>query len=184
MDLYEALRTRRSSGAFAPAPAPSREVLERVIEAATWAPNHHRTEPWRFHVLSGDARGALARAIGNALPPDRDTPGERDAIRAKLERSPVVIAVVQHVTGDDAVRTLEDYAACACATQNLLLAAHAEGLAAKWSTGKLARSPGATAYLGLGARDRIVAYVYAGYAAQPGDPRDPQRAPAAIAWHP
>ncbi len=81
-----------------------------------------------------------------------------------------------------AVRDLEDYAACACATQNLLLAAHAQGLAAKWSTGKLAHSEGAKRYLGLAEHDRIVAYLNLGYA-RPGDPpKEGQRAEPIVRW--
>ena len=181
MELYEALRMRRSIGAFQSTPPPH-DVIERIIEAATWAPNHHRTEPWRFHVLAGDARGALARAIAQTLPAAANTESEQRAILAKLERSPVVIVITQHGVADEPVRSLEDYAACACATQNLLLAAHAEGLAAKWSTGKLALSPGAEHYLGLAPGDRIVAFVYIGYPAQAGAPRGPQRTPAIITW--
>ena len=182
MELYEALRTRRSIGAFE-STAPPRDVIERIIEAATWAPNHHRTEPWRFHVLAGPARGALAQAIAETLPAEANTESERRAIRAKLERAPAVIVIAQRGLADEPVRALEDYAACACATQNLLLAAHAEGLAAKWSTGKLALSPGAARYLGLAPADRIVAYVYVGYATQAGAARGPQRTPAEITWH-
>ena len=182
MELYEALRMRRSSGAFQPTP-PSREVIERIIEAATWAPNHHLTEPWRFHVIAAAARGALAGAIAATLPAEANTEREQQAISAKLERAPVVIAVTQQALADEPVRSLEDYAACACATQNLLLAAHAEGLAAKWSTGKLARSPGAAQYLGLAPADRIVAYAYVGYPVQAGASRAPQRTPASITWH-
>ena len=182
MDLYEALRTRRSGARFA-AEAPPRALIERIVEAATWAPNHHRTEPWRFDVLAGDARASLAHSIAEALPPEKDTQRERGAILAKLERAPIVIVLTQRGGEADPVRSLEDYAACVCATQNLLLAAHAEGLAAKWSTGKLARSTGAARHLGLAADDRIVAFVYLGYPAEASPPRGPQRAPAAIAWH-
>ncbi|MDA1061453.1 MAG: nitroreductase [Chloroflexi bacterium] len=182
MELYEALRTRRSRSAFE-STAPPRDLLERIIEAATWAPNHHLTEPWRFHVLTGAARGALARAAWGTLPAEAHTEHEQRAILAKLERSPVVIVITQHGVADEPVRSLEDYAACACATQNLLLAAHAEGLAAKWSTGKLALSAGAAHYLGLEARDRIVAFVYVGYAAPDAAPRGSRRSPAAITWH-
>ena len=160
-----------------------REAIERIVEAATWAPNHHLTEPWAFHVLAGDARGSLARSIAEALPADRDTASERAAILVKLERSPIVIVVTQRGPAADPVRALEDYAACACATQNLLLAAHAEGLAAKWSTGKLAMSPGAASHLGLGEHDRIVAYVYVGYAAEVSASQGPRRAPPTVTWH-
>lgn len=180
MDAIEALRTRRTVAAFTPE-APPLEAVARAIEAATWAPNHHLTEPWRFHVLTGAARVALADAAAATLPPEKDTPEERAAVHAKLERAPVLVVVTQAGTPADAVRDLEDYAACACATQNLLLAAHAGGLAAKWSTGKLAHSEGVRTYLGLRAADRVVAFVYLGYAAS-RVATDPRRSPAPITW--
>ena len=181
MDALEALRTRRTVSAFSPE-APPRDAVERAIEAATWAPNHHLTEPWRFHVLVGDARGELAAAIGATLPPEKATEDERASVRSKLGRAPVLVVVTQIGNTDDPVRDLEDYAACACATQNLLLAAHAEGLAAKWSTGKLAHSEGAKRYLGLTGHDRIVAYVYVGYAASLVT-SEPRRSTPVVTWY-
>jgi nitroreductase len=181
MDVFEALRTRRSVGAFSQE-MPPLDVIERAIEAATWAPNHHLTEPWRFHVLVGDARAALASAICETLPPEKATDEERRSVRGKVGRAPVLVVVAQAGNADDPVRDLEDYAACACATQNLLLAAHAEGLAAKWSTGKLARSEGARRHLGLGAHDRIVAYVYLGYPAGT-IAAEPRRSGPITTWH-
>ena len=62
MDLYTAIHERRDETAWAPE-TPAREVLERIIEAAVWAPNHRLTEPWRFVVLAGHARSELADAI-------------------------------------------------------------------------------------------------------------------------
>jgi nitroreductase len=181
MDALEALRTRRSVAAFS-SEAPPLELIERAIEAATWAPNHHLTEPWRFHVLVGDAREELAAAIGETLPPEKATDEERQAVRGKVSRAPILVVVTQLGNPGDSVRDLEDYAACACATQNLLLAAHAEGLAGKWSTGKLAHSEGARRYLGLAEHDRIVAYVYLGYAAT-AVASEPRRSAPLTTWH-
>lgn len=31
-----------------------REIIERMLEGANWAPTHGKTEPWRFIVYSGD----------------------------------------------------------------------------------------------------------------------------------
>lgn len=176
--VHKAMRRRRTGGAFRPDP-PSRAQLERLVEAARWAPNHHLTEPWRFIVVAGDARHDLAEAMvaelaGDAAP---DAKAEREAIgiRTKLVRSPVILVVAQTGRPDDPEKDLEDYAACACATQNLLLAAHAEGLAAKWSTGKAATSPAAKAFLGLEPADRLVAYVYLGHPAD--EARDSRRRP-------
>jgi nitroreductase len=181
MDLLEALRTRRSVSAFGP-DAPSLEAVERAIEAATWAPNHHLTEPWRFHVLVGDARSRLADAVCRTLPPERDSEAERASVRAKLGRAPVLVVVTQAGNAEDPLRDREDYAACACATQNLLLAAHAQGLAAKWSTGKLAHSEGARRFLGLAEPDRIVAYVYLGYATKQVE-ASPRRQAPVTTWY-
>jgi nitroreductase len=103
-------------------------------------------------------------------------------VRGKVGRAPILVVVTQVGNPGDSVRDLEDYAACACATQNLLLAAHAEGLAGKWSTGKLAHSGGARRYLGLAEHDRIVAYVYLGYAATAVASEPRRRAPLTT-WH-
>ena len=58
--VLQALRARRSVGRVKPE-QPPRALVERVIEAATWAPNHYHTRPWRFVVVAGEARRAQAR---------------------------------------------------------------------------------------------------------------------------
>lgn len=186
MELIEGLATRRSASAFASG-CPPRAQIARLIEAATWAPNHHLTQPWRFEVLAGDERARFGDHLAAWIesdggPPDR-TPRLAESTRAKVQRSPVIVVVIQHavVDGGDE-RTLEDYAACCCATQNLLLAAHAEGLAGKWSTGAMAAWPAAREYFALAPGDRIVAYVYLGYPAPDAKLRLPERSPAAVSF--
>lgn len=186
MDVFEALATRRSASTFDARPV-SREIIERCIEAATWAPNHHRTQPWRFVVLEGDARRRFGEAIASWLArpdaPEGTTAKFIESARTKPLRSPVLIAVIQRVPAEaDGTLEREDYAACACATQNLLLAAHAEGLVAKWSTGDMAATPPAREFFGLGERDHIVAYVYLGYPGASETPRRAERAPAVVEW--
>jgi nitroreductase len=164
IDVLDAIRGRRSAVRYGEGPVP-RAVLEQIVEAARWAPNHHLTEPWRFVVLTGDARAALGEAIATEMlqnPANAKAEAEATGVRTKVMRSPVIIAVGQVRTSSDPEKDLEDYAACACATQNLLLATHAAGLAAKWSTGKMTTSPAAKRFLGLEPDDRIVGYVYVG----------------------
>lgn len=167
-DILDVIRGRRSATRYGDGPVP-RAVIEQIVEAARWAPNHHLTEPWRFVVLAGDARAALAEAIAAEIL--QDTANAKAAaaatgVRTKVMRSPVIIAVGQVRTSSDPEKDLEDYAACACATQNLLLAAHATGLTAKWSTGTMTVSPAAKQFLGLAPDDRIVGYVYLGSAVE------------------
>lgn len=176
MDLYDALRFRRSAKTFGTR-APDREVLDRILEAATWAPNHRLTEPWRFFVLQGDARVAF----GEALVPECETEKAAEALRTKVVRAPVLIVAAQRGTPDNPELDLEDYGATCAAVQNLLLAAHAEGLAAKWSTGEMAASPAAFAHLGLAEADRIVALLYLGVA-ETTEPAEPRRNPPPVEW--
>jgi nitroreductase len=163
--VFDAIRGRRSASTFGPE-APSRALVEQLIEAACWAPNHHLTEPWRFIVVAGDARAGLGEAVADELLRTATTrpkaAAEAAGVRTKVRRAPVILVVAQVRTATDDVRDLEDYAACCCATQNLLVAAHAAGLATKWSTGTMAHSAAAKRFLGIDAADRIVGFVYLG----------------------
>lgn len=52
MDVYEAVVSRRAVRGFTDRPVP-REVLERVLSAAAWAPSASNLQPWRAYVLTG-----------------------------------------------------------------------------------------------------------------------------------
>jgi nitroreductase len=186
MDLYEAIRGRRTINEFNEE-APERALLQRLIETAVWAPNHHRTEPWRFIVVAGGERKAFGEGLAEWLEQGGlgTVPEERDVRRARhsMLQSPVTIAVAQAIPDDDdSVRDLEDYAACCCAAQNLMLAAHAEGLGTKWATGRLSRYARAKELLGLRPRDRIVGYIMTGYPAPEPDAEEPRRSPPSVGW--
>ncbi len=185
MDVFEALATRRTAGTFGPG-CPPRATVERLIEAATWAPNHRMTQPWRFVILAGDERARFGERLAawlesDAAPADV-TPRFIESTRKKPLRSPIVIAVVQRGTPDNPEIDREDYAACCCATENLLLAAHAEGLAARWSTSEMATMPPALEYLGVGEHDRVVAYIYVGYPPEGGAPKRAERPAPVVDW--
>lgn len=183
MDLLHALAVRRTASGFGSAPI-DRAIIERVIEAATWAPNHKHTEPWRFHVLAGDARSELADRVAAWL---RDSEGatetQVESTCKKLVRSPVVVVLAQAGTPADPMRDLEDYAACSAAAQNLLLAATAEGLVSKWSTGKLATMPPVFEYFGLEPHDRIVGYLYLAHPPEGTEEQAAERGLTVIDWH-
>lgn len=175
MDVDTAIRERRTIGAYSDrAVEPS--VIEELIEAARWAPNHKHTEPWRFHVVSGDAREDMARAVLDAGGDFAKDP------RGKLLRAPTFIAVTQRTVLDDPIRDQEDYAAVCCAVQNMMLAATSRGLASKWSTGALAENPAAKRWLGIDEQDRIVAYLYLGYAPDTMREMPAERRPAEVVW--
>jgi len=174
-DVREAIRTRRSVGRVTDEPLP-RELVERLLEAALWAPNHRMTSPWRFVVITGAARDALgdahARAVGRGAPETSDE--VLAAQRALTRRAPVVIACISRPSSDDPVVRREDRDAVSAAIQNLLLAAHAEGLGAIWRTGAFVEEAEVRGHLGCAARDEIVGFVYLGRPAAPPPPPPPR----------
>ena len=168
MDVLEAIRTRRSYGRMLP-DTPPRVVIERILDAAVCAPNHYLTEPWRFIVLTGEARAPLGRAQETALRhmlADPEAPEHRAALekeRGKPLRAPVVIVAAVEKSGLEKAVWLEDVCATAAAVQNLLLAAHAEGLAAIWRTGETAYSDEVKEALDLPPDAQVLGIVYLGY---------------------
>jgi len=141
LDVHSAIRSRRSHKRFTGVPVADR-VLAELVELATWAPNHRYTEPWRFTVVPHRALADLLAAIEAA---QRGADGTLDARgRAQVDKIAEIvrpaggaIAVRRAVIGDDPVRDREDYAACACAIQNIHLGAWALGIASYWTTSEV-----------------------------------------------
>src|SRR5947207_3395391 len=116
MDVLEAIRTRRTAGAILP-DEPPREVIEELLEAATWAPNHHLNEPWRFFVLAGEARERFGQVMAEDACrslPDSNSEQARalaDSQLKKAVRSPVIIAVAVDPPAGPRIDSLEDVCA-------------------------------------------------------------------------
>ncbi len=146
--LYQLMRERRSIRRFQPRPVPH-EALVRLLEVAIWAPSAHNRQPWRFVVLSDEAgKHHLAEAMGRELAVDLRADGLDEAAIARdtgrsFERlagaGALVVACLTMADMDtypDGRRQACEHAMAvqgvAMAAQNLLLAAHAEGLGAVW----------------------------------------------------
>jgi coenzyme F420-0:L-glutamate ligase/coenzyme F420-1:gamma-L-glutamate ligase len=146
--FYQIVRGRRSIRRYAGRPV-DRAIVERLLTAATWAPSAHNRQPWRFAVIDdGDIKERLAEAMNAVLRADLAADGvPPDLIaaqaarrRARLTRAPILILLCMTMLDmddypDDKRRRAEWIMATqsvALAGQNLLLAAHAEGLGACW----------------------------------------------------
>ena len=168
MDAFEAIKTRRSIGLVKQDSVP-KEIIEQIIEAGTYAPNHFRTEPWRFFVLMGEGRNRLGQVFEDItkLENTDDTP---ESLISKMEkakknplRAPVIIAVGIEPSDKKNIILAEEYGAVNSAVQNMLLAAHSFGLGAVWRTGKIAYHDKVKEFFGLSAKGEIVAFIYLGY---------------------
>ena len=185
MQVTEAIAARRSVNRLTDQ-VPGRTEVEKMIEAAIWAPNHRFTEPWRFHVIAGEDRQRFGQYLADAK--RRRCPPRTDADRAALKktaglflRAPLVIAV-SVARSTDRVQDLEDYGACCAAIQNMLLAAWEMGIVSKWRTGDAAQDPAAREYLGTGPDDRIAGFIYLGYPSRGPIPPPRDRDRDVIKW--
>jgi nitroreductase len=186
LSVQEAIRTRRTVKDYRPEPVP-RQLVETVLEAVAWAPNHHLTQPWRLIVLEGPARTPLAELrralkrrelLAKGLPPAQ-VEAEAAESAAKLLRAPVLIVVACQQVGDE-IQRQEDFSATAAGIQNMLLTATELGLGSFWTSGPLAIAPETNALFGLSPSDRIVGIIHLGYPAVPL--QRGQRPPPPIRW--
>jgi len=116
MHTIEAIKSRRSVRSFTPQPVPERAIHD-MLDAAMCAPSAGNEQPWQFVVI--DDRSLLDQVPGFS------------PYAAMAREAPMAILVC----GDT---SLEKYPGfwiqdCSAAAQNLLLAAHAQGLGAVWT---------------------------------------------------
>lgn len=150
MDAIECMKKRRSIRAYDSRPV-AKELIEQLIDCARFAPTARGEEPWEFVVvLQEETRRKLA--------------GMTD-FGKHIAQAPVCIAVFCR----DTKYYLED--GCA-ATQNIMLAATANGLGTCWIAGdKKAYAPKAAELLGVpagppGQGFRLVSLISVGYPAE------------------
>lgn len=196
MDVFDAIRERRSYRAFEQKPVEP-EKIDRILEAAQWAPSPANNQPWEFIVITDRvtrsrivALSDEARTTGSVeihgysfirpVPTlsDVDTGRESEAPQQYfpgfLENVPVMIAVIGNphtsVRQVTAKRSEDGYKyACAAAIQNMLLAAQAQDLGSLWFT--FFDKSMLSQFLSVPADKHLIALVCIGYpAAEPPSP--------------
>jgi nitroreductase len=185
MDLYEAIHNRRSHRLYRPE-MPPREALERVIDAGLWAPSGMNTQCWDITVLAGQAREGLVDLINLSLKKlvpimqqsgVTETSQQRVAAFFKnLGSAPVVIAVTIWKWEAPGAGNFQSGAAL---MQNILLAAHAEGLGTCWMTAGSLVEQEVLEFLGK-TDQQLLAITPIGYSAK--EPPVPPRKPREVRW--
>ena len=180
LDALDALvRARRTSMLVDDRPVPH-DLVTRLCELATWAPNHKRTWPWRFALLEGDARARLGEAISAAMDANGDPPEKVAKARGKYLRTPATL-VVGTAAGDSPTRTAENRDAVAAGIQNLLLGATAAGLASYWGSCPKGAESAVTELCGWAPDTHVTAIVYLGWASSRVEP--PARPAPDLTFH-
>lgn len=135
--LKQIIESRRSivPKEYSGTPIPE-EVLNQILSAANFAPNHKRTKPWRFKVYRGEGKNTfgkvLAAAYKNNTPPALFLEKKYADITDKVTKSDTVLAIVVNFSG--LLPEWEEVAATAMAVQNIYLTCTANKVGCYWST--------------------------------------------------
>ena len=142
MDLFTAIKERRSCRSFSTEPV-EEATLEKILEAAIWAPSPMNAQPWEFIVVtSQEGKEEICAEAERCRQWALSTSGWKwlDKYRVDfLKTAPVLVVVVGDPKKTGVDQFLEDGSlgyqyACAAAVQNMMLAAQALGIGSLWYT--------------------------------------------------
>ncbi len=208
-DLYEAMSTLRAVRRLRTDPIPD-EVLQRVLQAASWAPTGGNMQPWRVIVVrSPERKTALAEIYrpewytytgfsrrraekagmaGEALAAMERTLAAGDYLADHLAEAPVILMFI----ADPAMMAITDKnldrismvggGSVYTAVQNTMLACRAEGLGCTLTTLHCLREPEIKAALDIPENWATLAMVPIGYPLGKGHGSITRQPPARLAF--
>jgi len=174
-NIYDIIAGRRSQRRYTK-DVPPKALVKRIIDGARWAPSAGNRQNWHWWVAAGEKRDELVGIIAKVS----DMAGELFAeYDEKVQRfltlylrtvggAPIIITLT-YEKKPPAKREapfdwdLWDYASACAAMQNLLLLAHAEGLATCWMTAPVLVHKEIRQCLGIPDSNEVVAVTPLGY---------------------
>ena len=163
MDLFDAIRERKSIRRFKQTPVPDEDIT-KILEAGRFAPSAHNTQPWSFVVIRDRClikkMGDGVRTMLDKMIPFSESKKQAQRLASYksiyytfFENAPLLIAVLLEPHEGDTekllarmgytqeeiqrLRPLQGLQSVSAAIQNMLLAIHALGYGSCWMTGPL-----------------------------------------------
>ena len=144
-----------------------KEIIEHLLQNATWAPTHGMTQPWRFKVFTEESRKTLSDTLSMLYKELTPIENFREDKFAKMQARPfqasaVIVAYMKR--GDNPkIPEIEEISSVACAIQNLCLTATAYGIGSFWSTPKIIYTKEMNDFLKISDEDKCIGIIYLGY---------------------
>ena len=144
-----------------------KEIIEHLLQNATWAPTHGMTQPWRFKVFTEESRKILSDTLSMLYKQLTPTENFREDKFIKMQARPfqasaVIVAYMKR--GDNPkIPEIEEISSVACAIQNLCLTATAYGIGSFWSTPKIIYTKEMNDFLKISDEDKCMGIIYLGY---------------------
>jgi nitroreductase len=151
MDIFELIKTRRSIRRFTKEHV-SDEIINRIIEAGTWAPSGLNNQPWKFAIIRDNA---LKTKIS----------GLTHYSKIILSANVLIAVFLDHSVSYDRTKDTQAIGAC---IQNMLLYIHSIGLGAVWLGEILKNKDKLLEFLGGSKEFELMAVIAVGYPATKG----------------
>lgn len=146
-----------------------REMVEKILNNAIWAPTHGMTQPWRFTVFMDEGKTKFAEVFSTlykkTTPEDKFQESKFNKLRDRVLKASVVIAINMKRQETEKIKEIEEIEAVACAVQNMYLTCTAYGLGCYWSTSGPTYSNEMKNYFRLGEKDKCLGFLFIGYPA-------------------
>jgi nitroreductase len=201
MDLFDAIKGRKSIRRFKRTPVPN-EDIKKIIDAGRLAPSANNAQPWSFIVVKDrellTKMAAAVREMIDRMVPFAENEKQSQRLSAyknsyytffELAPATVVVLMEAYDAGTDHLLAKMGYTAedikrlrpspglqsVAAAIQNMLLAAHALGYSSCWMTGPAVAQEAFEKLLGYGKEKSVAALLPLGVADEnpPSRPRRP-----------
>ena len=163
--LIEFLKTRRSMPAFQmKEPGPTRAEIEEILTLASRVPDHGKLAPWRFIVMTGDARKEITAALAAIAKADKPELSDEmvKVEETRFLRAPVVIAVVSTAGPHAKVPEWEQVMSAGAVCLNMVIAANALGYVSNWLTEWMAFDERAHGIIGVRPGEKVAGFIHIG----------------------
>ena len=153
------LLLQRQSNSLLTTPAPSKQMLDKILAAGIRVPDHACLQPWHFTVITDDGLQRLSDLFVASS-------NKSTANIAKIEkmpfRAPMIIVISTSFVKHEKVPEQEQLIAAGCCAHAMQMAACALGYGAIWRTGQFAYNKKVKQGLEISDQNEIVGFLYIG----------------------
>jgi len=165
----------------------SKDTILELLKNANRAPNHKRTEPWRFFVFMGEGLKKLAAFQSEHYKEKSTAEGNfLEKKYEKLQHNPLktscIIAIAMKRDERHLLPEVEELIATGCAMQNIWLSLSSYVLGGYLSTGGGTYDPETKEFLGLAPEDKLLGFFYIGTYNGPVEEKDRKPVEEKITW--
>lgn len=146
MDIFDCIRARRSVRNYSGQPIKKADI-DKIIEAAVWAPSGKNGQPWKFKVI-------LDEELINQI-------SDMSIYGKWMKKASCFICVLLDKEGS--YNYIKDIQSCGAAIQNILLCAHSLGIGSCWIGEVLEKSNQFLKLVKLEERYELMAVIVLGY---------------------